>query len=256
MRRLRYAILFCSGVAAVMASFSACYWISAAHAQAEAPTPVTTVVPSVVVSDPTNTLAVILLGVIAGMSAVRTVLQFTAPRTKTVVDDRVLEAINAVLEMAGRRGTTTNVVIEQPKPQHQQLQPRDPQSGRATAGLVAAITAVAVAALALQPGCAQTTREATIKTALVTVDSTSKAFTAYSKAKHEQIARAVPTRAEGERRLTELEAKEDVVIKAFMGAYAAIGIAATLNEDQGRDAIRSAIEQVLAAFNAMTRGVP
>lgn len=44
---------------------------------------------------------VILLGIIAFMSSIRTVLQFIAPRTKTTVDDKILAGVNEVIGIVG-----------------------------------------------------------------------------------------------------------------------------------------------------------
>lgn len=88
-------VLFVLAVATVVYMLlSAVVWLGMANAQtAEAPSVVVTAPGASVV----DIMTVVLLGAIAVLSGLRTILQFVAPRTTTTVDDRVLAKIEEIL---------------------------------------------------------------------------------------------------------------------------------------------------------------
>lgn len=118
--------------------------LMAAHAAtAEAP-PAQAAVP-VAVSGIGDTIAVWLLGAIALFSAIRTVLQFVAPRTKTTWDDTQLSRVNELLDILQGRAPAPAVK-------------RDTQSGRVSMSALAVLCVVGAAIGALTISCA-TVRE-------------------------------------------------------------------------------------------------
>jgi hypothetical protein len=110
--RPRNVILYVLACAGLFALIPACHFLGVAYAQAE-----TQATPA---GSGIN-WTVVLLAVIALMSTARTVLAYTAPRTKTLWDDRgrdVLdELLGAARAIASARGvpSTTTVIVEQPK---------------------------------------------------------------------------------------------------------------------------------------------
>lgn len=99
--------------------------------------------------DPGIDWAVVLLAVIAGLSAVRTVLVFVAPRTKTTLDDRALDGIDAMLALLRSRSPGAgNVSISM----SESRDPRDPR-GIATPALLFSVAFVGLMAVAAGAGC-------------------------------------------------------------------------------------------------------
>lgn len=119
--RVPRAVLFLAAVAAVYLTFVLIH-VSVAHAdEGQALPPV-----------PGVDWSVILLGLIAGLSAVRTFLVFLAPRTTTTVDDRALAIINAALSLVPR----VPVPVD---PGGLTAVKHDSQAGKATLGLLATL---------------------------------------------------------------------------------------------------------------------
>lgn len=93
-------VLFVLAIATVVYMLlSVVVWLGIANAQtAEAP-PVIVTAPGASVTD---IMTVILLGAIAVLSGLRTILQFIAPRTATTLDDRALAKIEEILAVIPR----------------------------------------------------------------------------------------------------------------------------------------------------------
>jgi len=142
-------VLFLAAAAAVYLLFALVH-ITVAHAADAPPLPP---VPGV-------DWTIVLLGVIAGLSAVRTFLAFLAPRTSTTVDDKALAVINAALSVLSTRtpgpidpGTTIATTT---------VTTRDPQAGKVNVGALATLalgsilvgTLVGFAAVGISSGCA------------------------------------------------------------------------------------------------------
>jgi hypothetical protein len=113
MMRARNVILYVLACAGLFALIPACAYLAEARTAAEMQGQ----------ASPSSSInwTNVLLGVIALMAVVRTVLAYTAPRTKTTWDDRgrdVLdELLGAARAIAASRGipSTTTVIVEQPK---------------------------------------------------------------------------------------------------------------------------------------------
>jgi len=129
--RIPKALLFLAGITAVYLLFTVLRVLSMAHADAGEPAPVATGV----------SWEVILLGVIAVCSGLRTILAFTAPRTKTTLDDRALTGIDEILGFI--RGPRVPVPI-----------PAKKEDGFVRIGLVSVLAAVALVGAILSIGCA------------------------------------------------------------------------------------------------------
>lgn len=156
--RVPRPVLFLTAAAAVYLAFVLLH-VGVAHA---ADTPPLPPVPGV-------DWSVVLLGVIAGLSAIRTFLVFIAPRTTTTVDDRALAVINAALSLFVERHPIPVVPDATVK--------RDPQSGRVAGWILAVIAtfgAISYGAY-FATGCA-TARPIAANVATAELDCTSGAM--------------------------------------------------------------------------------
>ena len=100
-------------------------------------------------------------------------------------------------------------------------------------------------------GCGASSRETTIKTSLIALQTANGAFLAYDKTHQEQIAQTAPSLEAGRAALAAYRAKADLVHKAFVVAATATGVAATLNDDHSLAGMQLALKQVLDAVNAL-----
>lgn len=103
-------------------------------------------------------------------------------------------------------------------------------------------------------GCAASARETTIKTSLIAVQAADGAFVAYDKTHQEEIVAHATSLEDGKAKLAAYRAKQDTVRKAFVVAYTAIGVAATVNDDHSLAGMQLALQQVLTAVAALTSG--
>ena len=118
-------------------------------------------------------------------------------------------------------------------------------------------SATALLALAIVLcGCAASTRETTIKTSLLAVQAADGAFVAYDKTHQMEIVERATSLESGRAELAAYRKKQDEVRKAFVVAYTAIGVAATVNDDHSLAGMQLALRQVLAAVAALTGGKP
>jgi len=120
-----------------------------------------------------------------------------------------------------------------------------------------ALRAPAILAIAIVlSGCAASTRESAIRSAIAALDVSSTALVVYDKEHQESIVSGATSLDDGKAKLAAYRAKREVVRKAFVVAGAAIGVAATLNDDHSMAGMQLALKQVLDAVTALTGGAP
>lgn len=239
-RRFMQVLAVLLAVAGVMLALGACYRIGAAHAAAVvttdgAPSPVVTPAPAF--SLPWEAWIALGLAAIAGLRStihgVRELLGLFKARTKTTIDDRAYDALGVAEDaLTGALSTVRSI------------------TGKAPVAALALLLGVA----ALLPGCASSTRESTIKTAMVAVDASSAAFAAYDKSHQSEIVQHATSLDDGKAKLEVYRKKQDEVRRAFVVAYSAIGAAAALSDEQSIAAMQVALKQVLVAVAALTGG--
>lgn len=97
-----------------------------------------------------------------------------------------------------------------------------------------------VVALASVMGCGATTRHKTISAALTTTDTTCRAFKAYSLLHEKAIVTKDADEATARADLDRWRAGADKVFSACDGAYRAVAVAATLDDDHSIGALAAA----------------
>lgn len=105
-------------------------------------------------------------------------------------------------------------------------------------------------------GCGASQRETTIKTSLLAVQAADCAFVAYDRTHQDEIVASATSREDGVAKLAAYRAKREVARKAFVAAYTAIGVAATVNDDHTLAGMQLALKQVLDAVNALMGAKP
>lgn len=111
---------------------------------------------------------------------------------------------------------------------------------------------IAVTAIAGQTGCAASTRESTIKTAMVAVEATDRAFVAYDAMKLADIVVESTSLEDGQAKLANYRKTQSNIKKALVTAYSAIGVAAALNDDHSLSSMEAAIKSVITAVQVLT----
>lgn len=111
-----------------------------------------------------------------------------------------------------------------------------------------------VAIIIALTSCAASQRESTIKAALITVDAARDGFIAYDSSRQAAIVAAATSLEQGKAALVAYRADRAKFETAFSVAYRAIGVAATLNDEQSLASMQTAITQVLAAIAEVTGG--
>lgn len=139
---------------------------------------------------------------------------------------------------------------------------RAAQSGRVTVVVMAWIGMVGLMVLAVAgAGCGASQRETTIRTSVAAADTVRDSFLAYDGPHELELARSGPPTPEGKAAaaaaIAAYQAKRSATIdKAFIAAYRAIAIAATLNDQPSLDGIKAAIDQLTAAYKALKGTTP
>jgi hypothetical protein len=105
--------------------------------------------------------------------------------------------------------------------------------------LILAFSTLAIA-LAFYVGCTPSQRQTTIKTTLATVDASAAAFVAYDKTHQTQIVANATDKPSGESALGDWRKKQTTVGLTIAGAYRAVAIAATLEDDQSLQSMAQA----------------
>lgn len=106
------------------------------------------------------------------------------------------------------------------------------------------------------PACASSTRESTIKAALVAVDASKEAYVAYDAHEQGEIVAAATSLEDGKAKLAAYRGKRAGVVKALTVAYQAIATAAQLNDDPSLAALGAAVNEVIATLRSLTGGAP
>lgn len=199
----------------------------------------------------------IALGALAGLDVLlrglSMVIRSFAKHTANTVDDRIADGIDSAHdkldELIGVLGRIA------PKPQV--VSGRD-TSGPPTSsgsGSAAMLAVLLLGAVALpSSGCAASTRESTIRAALVTVDASKEAYATYDAHAQDEIVAKATSLDDGKAKLTEYRTKRGKAIKAFVVAYQAIATAAQLNDDHSLASVAAAISEVIATVRALTGG--
>lgn len=103
--------------------------------------------------------------------------------------------------------------------------------------------------------CAASTRQDTIRAALVTTDASRDAFLAYDAAHQLDIVAHSTSHDDDLARLGAYRAKRARFETALIVAYRTIAAAATINDQPSLDGVKLAMAQLVLAFNEL-RGVP
>lgn len=114
---------------------------------------------------------------------------------------------------------------------------------------------IAVASV-LNQGCATSTRDSSIKTAMIAIEATDKAFVSYDSMELSSIVAKATSQEDGKARLAVYRKKQGEVVKALIAAYTAIGVAAQLNDDHSLASMAEAIKTVVAAVQSITKVTP
>lgn len=112
----------------------------------------------------------------------------------------------------------------------------------------------ALLVLVFLTGCGAHQRESTIKAALVTVDASRETFLAYDATEQADIVAHATSPEAGRAELTKYRDKRGTVEKTLEGAYRAIALAATLNDDHSMNGLTAAVLQVVEAVGSLTGG--
>ena len=137
--------------------------------------------------------------------------------------------------------------------------PATKQAGFARLGRMMALSAVGIALVA--GGCGASQRETTIRTSVAAADGIRDTFLAYDGPHELDLARSGPATPEGKAAaaaaLAAYQAKRSATIdKAMIVVYRAIAVAATLNDQPSLDGIKSALDQLNAAYKALKGTTP
>lgn len=103
--------------------------------------------------------------------------------------------------------------------------------------------------------CAASTRQDTIRAALVTTDASRNAFIAYDAAHQLDIVAHSTSHEDDLAKLGAYRAKRARFETALTVAYRSIAAAATINDQPSLDGVKLAMAQLVLAFNEL-RGVP
>lgn len=164
----------------------------------------------------------------------------------------------AVLALPASQGTTPNlamVVAALGAALTLRTNPKQPSQGSSTSGPpssgpplgAVALVMLAAIALGMTVGCAASTRQTTIKTALVTVDTTRDAFVAYDVAHQADIVQKAASIDDGKAQLAAYRVTRATVVTVLDSAYHAIAAAAVANDDPSLTGIEAALVQLHAA---------
>lgn len=105
-------------------------------------------------------------------------------------------------------------------------------------------------------GCGASQRESSIRAAISALDVSATALATYDKEHQDSIVAGATSLDDGKAKLAAYRAKREVVRKAFVVAGAAIGVAATLNDDRSFAGMQLALKQVLDSIVALTGVTP
>lgn len=108
--------------------------------------------------------------------------------------------------------------------------------------------------VALQPGCAASQRESTIKAAMVTVDASRSAYLTYDQHAQADIVAKATSLDDGKAKLEAYRMNREKLVKALTVAYQAIATAAQLNDEPSIAGMQKAIGDVLAIAHTLTGG--
>lgn len=108
--------------------------------------------------------------------------------------------------------------------------------------------------VATQSGCAASTRESTIKAALVTVEASRAAYLTYDQHAQADIVAKATSLDDGKAKLETYRAGREKLVEAMVVAYQAIATAAQLNDDPSIAGMQKAIGDVLGLINVLTGG--
>jgi hypothetical protein len=147
--------------------------------------------------NPTLLAVLTIVGVVLG--AVSTILHFVAPKTKTTVDDRVVAAIDEIKALLAKLVPPALVLI-----------------------------LVGASLLA----CSAGTREKTISTTLTAITAADHALVTFDREHQLDIVAHAPDKATAKDELAAYRDGRDKVKDGLTGAYRAVAVAATVNNDQ------------------------
>lgn len=170
--------------------------------------------------NPTLLQVLVLVGVVLG--AIGTVLHFTAPRTKTLLDDRAAAGIDKLLELLKKLG--------------------------AGPGLALLVVGCVVPVLLLLPACgaSASTRHQTLAVAVATLNGTRDTFMVYDQVHEQHLATTASSPAAFATELDAYHAKRDVFVKALGAAYDAVKLAVKLDDDPSISSVLAAATEAAA----------
>ena len=123
--------------------------------------------------------------------------------------------------------------------------------------VAAVVFAGAVMMCAMCAGCTSAARDKALTATLANVNVARDTFTAYDRAHQEKIVEDAASLELGQETLREYRAKREPVLKAFLGAYQALAIAAVLKDDATSMAnLSRAVGLLLQAIDDLTGGAP
>ncbi len=128
---------------------------------------------------------------------------------------------------------------------------RTGQGGFTRTDLMLMLAAAGVALFAAM-GCGASQRETTIRTSVAAADGIRDTFLAYDGPHELELVAKAVSKEDAQAKLSAYQAKRSATIdKAMIVVYRAIAVAATLNDQPSLDGIKSALDQLNAAYKAL-----
>lgn len=115
---------------------------------------------------------------------------------------------------------------------------------------------VLLVATGLVIGCGPTTRQKLVSAGLVTADTTCRAFQAYSLLHEKAIVTKDADEATAKADLAKWRSQGDKVLSACDGAYRAVAVAATLDDDQSLASLAAAAKILADELRALGVKLP
>lgn len=127
-----------------------------------------------------------------------------------------------------------------------------PPSGTAALPLLALVVLGAL----LFAGCHPSSRDTTIRTALISANAAEAGFVAWDRTHQHEIVLSATSRDEGEAKLAAYEAKSANAVKAFVALYQLIATAAVLNDSTSLASLITAATQLEQLVADLERSKP
>lgn len=189
------------------------------------------------------------------LGALSALIHAIATRTKNKWDDSVDDAVRSL--RGDVRSVMTHVGLDPDNPPAAtsgaaQFAAKPPQSGFVRLPLLAALAIAGILGLGVATGgCSATTRQDTIKAALITTDAARDGLLAYDVAHQHEIVSAATSLEDGKAKLASYRATRDRLVAGMDAAYRALVVAALANDKVSLENAQAAVAQIWAAVQSV-----